>query len=44
MLTPQANVTTLAPARQWKGTTEQTTACLSIVLPNALNENQRKLM
>jgi len=44
MLTPQANITTLAPAESDNEEVQlkQTTARLTIVLPTAANENQRK--
>jgi len=44
MLTPQANITTLAPAESDNEEVElkQTTVRLTIVLPAAANENQRK--
>jgi len=44
MLTPQANITTLAPAESDSEEVEmeQTTVRLTIVLPTVENENQRK--
>jgi hypothetical protein len=44
MLTAQANITTLAPAKSDNEEVQlkQTTARLTIVLPIAANENQRK--